>query len=418
MRSLQEVIQREAEESLRACTTCGLCAEVCPTRPHTIAASSEAKDLVRGVLALLRNEDSTPAAMSWVTACSGSGECIKACPERVNPRRMLAIAKSLMNRRAGRSSSFKAMVETNRVLVGMQVDPESIKRLHGRQDQRKERATYLFWIGCNMPRTSHLVLTLEDIFGVLGVDLEVIGGSNNCCGIVHFQDGDNETGGKLVRNLKTNVEAFEPQTLLTWCPSCQIQYDDHIRNFAAFNCDVQHITRFLVDRLPLFGTKWLKPIDKKIALHEHAGLDGASENIRKIVSSIPGVSLIDIDQLRNYGYMCSRLNGAPEAKNAAHKKLLEAARAASIDVLVTPYHSCQRDLCVEEENYGFEVKNFVTLLGEALGIERYEDKYKRFRILGNVERIVDSAAPFMEMNRIDIQTARRVISAELLKKTN
>jgi Fe-S oxidoreductase len=370
------------------------------------------------VLALLRNEDSTPAAINWVSTCCGSGECIKACPERINPRRMLAIAKSLMNQRAGRQSSFKAMVEINRVLVGMQVDPESIKRLHGRQDQRKERATYVFWVGCNVPRTSHLVLTLEDIFKVLDVDLEVIGGSNNCCGIVHFQDGDNQTGGKIVRKLKTNIEAFEPQTVLTWCPSCQIQYDDHIRNFAAFDCDVQHITKFLVDHLPLLATKWVKRLDKKIALHEHVGLDGACENIRKLLSAIPGASLVDIDQLRNYGYMCSRLNNAPEAKKVAHKKVLEAARAAAIDILVTPYHSCQRDLCAEEQDYGFEVKNFVTLLGEALGVDQYEDMYKRFRILGNVDKIVDSAAPFMKMNHIDVEAARRVISAELLKKVD
>lgn len=416
MSSFQNCVNREVEETLHDCTSCGRCAEVCPILPHTDAAGTDPKEVVQGVLGLLRNEAGTAAAVSWIEACSGSGVCIKACPESVNPRRMLALAKSAVNGRAGGGSSFKAMVETNRVLTGMQVDPQSIKRLNGRQDVRKNRAKFVFWIGCNMPRTSHLVLTLEDIFETLGVDLEVIGGSNNCCGIVHFSDGDNETAGKIVTNLKKNVEGLNPEMLLTWCPSCQIQYDDHIRNFAEFNCAVEHVSKFLVDRFELFATKWMKRIEKKVALHEHAGLDGASENIRTIVSSIPGISVVEVDQLSQYGYMCSRLNGAPEAKKAAHKKMVEAAKAASVDVLVTPYHSCQRDLCREEQNYEFEVKNFVTLLGEALGIERYEDKYKEFSILGDVEKIVEKAAPFIQMNRVDPVTARRVISKELVRK--
>ena len=58
----------------------------------------------------------------------------------------------------------------------------------------------------------------------------------------------------------------------------------------------------------------------------------------------------------------------------------------------------------------------MTLLGEALGIERYEDKYKEFSILGDVEKIVEKAAPFIQMNRLDPVTARRVISKELVRK--
>ena len=55
----------------------------------------------------------------------------------------------------------------------------------------------------------------------------------------------------------------------------------------------------------------------------------------------------------------------------------------------------------------------MTLLGEALGIE-YEDKYKKFRVLGDAEKIVKEAAPFLRRNKLDEQEAREIIKKELL----
>lgn len=422
MPSLQDCVDREIEEILQKCTRCGRCAEVCPIIPHTAANGTDPRAIVQGVLGLLRGEAGNAAAVAWTEACAGSGVCIQACPEQVNPRGMLVLARNVVNARAGDGKfkghfSFKSMGETTRVLAGIQVDPETMKRLTGRQDVRSARAKVVFWIGCNLPRTSHLVLTLEDVFEVLGLDCEVIGGLNNCCGVVHFGAGDNETSGKIATNLKRTVEGLNPEILLSWCPSCQIHYDEHLRRFRGFECRVEHVSKFLVDQLDLLAEKWVTRVEKKVAIHEHTGLDGAAENIRKIVAAIPGVSVVEVEQLSQYGYMCSRLDRAPEAKMAAHRKILEGARAAGVEILVTPYHNCQRDLCIEERNYPFEVKNFVTLLGEALGIERYEDKYKKFRILGDVEKIVEEAAPFIQLNRLDPATARRVISKELLKKS-
>jgi len=417
--SMDDAIQKETRAILEGCTLCGRCVEVCPIVPHTAASGTDPKLVIGGVLDLLRGNEGNAAAAAWVEACAGSGVCIKACPEPVNPRRMMELARYSKNRRTGGGNFagyFKSMGETTKVVAGLQVDSEGMKRLTGRQDVRKERAQVVFWIGCNLPRTSHLVLTLEDIFTTLEVDCEVVGGLNNCCGIVHFWAGDSKTRMKIATNLKRNLDGFEPEVVLSWCPSCQVQYDEHLTRFLEFSYPVEHVSKYLVDHLELFEGKWAKRIEKRVAMHEHHGLEGAAQNIRKLVEAIPGITVVDVDQLADYGYMCSRLTYAPAAKAAAQKRILEAASAARVDVLVTPYHSCQRDLCVEERNYPFEVKNFVTLLGEALGIGEYEDKYKEFRLLGDSERIIQNARPFMEANRLDDESVRRVIDREFLKK--
>ena len=46
-----------------------------------------------GVLALLRGEQGTAEALGWVSVCVRSGCCVPACPEKVDPRMMVRIAR-------------------------------------------------------------------------------------------------------------------------------------------------------------------------------------------------------------------------------------------------------------------------------------------------------------------------------------
>ncbi len=52
--------------------------------------------MVGGVLDLLRGGAGSPESERWAKVCSGSGNCIPACPEGVNPRFMLALTRVAM----------------------------------------------------------------------------------------------------------------------------------------------------------------------------------------------------------------------------------------------------------------------------------------------------------------------------------
>lgn len=52
-----------------------------------------AEDLAAGVLRLLRTGTTDEASLGWVKACIRSGCCVPACPENVNPKLMLRLAK-------------------------------------------------------------------------------------------------------------------------------------------------------------------------------------------------------------------------------------------------------------------------------------------------------------------------------------
>lgn len=90
----QAFIRRETERILGTCTKCGKCFEACPmTRYSPAAADAEPVPVVTGILGLLSGAAGTPAALGWASVCVRSGTCVPACPEAVNPKMMVRIAR-------------------------------------------------------------------------------------------------------------------------------------------------------------------------------------------------------------------------------------------------------------------------------------------------------------------------------------
>jgi Fe-S oxidoreductase len=85
--------QREVERILDGCTQCGKCFEVCPMAQYSKAPATDGKAVVPGVLAVLRGEQGTPEALGWIGVCTRSGVCVPACPESVDPRMMMRLAR-------------------------------------------------------------------------------------------------------------------------------------------------------------------------------------------------------------------------------------------------------------------------------------------------------------------------------------
>jgi Fe-S oxidoreductase len=91
---LLDYIERNIERTLASCTGCGKCFEVCPmTRYSDMLASQPSREVVAGILDILRGKGGTPAAVEWTRLCTQSAACIPACPENVNPMLMLRLSR-------------------------------------------------------------------------------------------------------------------------------------------------------------------------------------------------------------------------------------------------------------------------------------------------------------------------------------
>lgn len=419
-----EYLEREKRHILDRCTRCGTCVEVCPMPQYEASlAHVDAGQVVGEVLELLRTGTATPAARAWALSCSHSGRCIPACPEGVNPRKMLALARLALRQqhaaaqpeaaRRAAHDDFRALGEALRLLLGVQLPPEEIRRLlPGAIHERQRPAEVVFYFGCNILRTPDIALTVLDVLDRLGVDYEVLGGTGSCCGITFMRAGEALTAQAQAAQTLQNMAAFTPQEVLSWCPSCNVHMQDFVLDVAQPDFPMRHVTAYLTGRLDDLRQLFVQPLHKRVALHEHHGVDGVVDDVRRLLRAIPGLELVTIPQLADHGHQCAGFRHAPAAKANVHRVVLDEAAAAGVDVLVDIYHSCHRELAAAEQDYPFAVQNFISLVGEAMGLTR-QDLYKRMLLYRDLERVLAEAAPNIQANQVDPALIQLTLPKEL-----
>jgi Fe-S oxidoreductase len=416
--ALEAYIEAETQTILQDCTTCGKCVDVCPMLPYGNVQGADSAHVVGGILDILRGGQGHDEARRWAQVCTASGSCIPACPEGINPRKMLNLAKhTLKNQQRLQQSSgdtyFKRMAQSIRLLVGTQMMPEQYRRLTGLSPTMKSRADVVFYLGCNVLRTPHIVFNVMDILEAMELDYEVLGGVNHCCGIVHFRtQGDLDGSDRVESHTLGSFADLRPRHVLTWCPSCQLHLGETTAGASELPYALEHITQFLADRLDDLRPRFVRAIPKRVALHEHNGISGTNDNVRRLLQAIPGIEFVDIEQLAEPGYTCGggSLGLVPLAQQDVHQHLLASAEAAGVELLVLVYHGCHRVLCDAQGRYPFEVKNFTSVVAEALGLEPHEDLFQRYKLHGDVSKVVADAEPFIRAHGMDPQAVAAALT--------
>jgi heterodisulfide reductase subunit D len=215
-----------------ACTRCGKCVEVCPvTGPGGVTA--QPREVISGILDILRTGDGPEPSRKWANACVLSGECIKACDYGVNPRFLLGMARVAMARTKDQApeqrrqgvEGFRKVAREVTHLSRMQLDEKLLARLGQKPVQATGPAPdFVFYTGCNVLKTPHIALLALDIMDALGVTYEVMGGPSHCCGIVQMRAGDVATSGRMAAS--TMDKLSRSGNVISWCPSCHVQFTE------------------------------------------------------------------------------------------------------------------------------------------------------------------------------------------------
>jgi Fe-S oxidoreductase len=95
----EDALNARVADMTAACTRCGKCVEACPVT-DAAGVTAEPRAVIEGVFDILRDHAGPEASRRWASSCVLSGECIKACPEGINPRFLLAMARVAMARDA------------------------------------------------------------------------------------------------------------------------------------------------------------------------------------------------------------------------------------------------------------------------------------------------------------------------------
>jgi Fe-S oxidoreductase len=330
-------------------------------------------------------------------------ECFKCvdncCPEGLDPLLVNEIIKWEYRRNHVIETSYvdpKDSAVAQRVLASTQVSPEEYKRIFTATD--KGTARYVFFPGCNVYFQPEKVLTALDIMGLITEDYAFVPGLDFCCGEVHLFSGAIERADKTSEELINTLSSYDPDTVILWCPTCHCRFEKTISPAREIPFKIRSFPQFIaenMDKLPLRNH-----LDRTVTLHEacksaFTGVDLTGP--RDVLKKIPGVRFIEMPRHAKNTVCCG--SGAvvffPKSFEAVRDERLAEAAQTNADSVVDICHFCHQVFAGEEPKYSYTSVNYVTLLAEAIGIQR-EDKLKKYIQLGDLDRVLEEAKEFVE----------------------
>jgi heterodisulfide reductase subunit D len=426
--SFEAALNGRVNEMLDACTGCGKCVEVCPSvQPAGIGVASP-RDIISGVLEIVRVGDGPAVSRKWATSCMLSGECIKACDYGVNPRFLLAMARVAMvsaendptDRRRQGVQKFRDLSQDVTVLSQLQLNGEVLERLGQKSasvSRPDEAPDFVFYTGCNVLKTPHIALLAIDIMDALGITYRVMGGPTHCCGIMQLRAGDVEMSGRLGASTIDKLSHTKSGQVVSWCPSCYVQFTETTlptieKQRGSRPFEMVPFMRFLRSRLDQLTPHLRRRVEMRVALHKHPGVAGVVEAAQNILRAVPGLELVDLRQPA-VGLQSVNLGVLPAYKRELQRKELEAAREAGVDALVAIYHSDHRELCAHERDWPFRIINLLEVVGESMGLHRH-DRFKQLKVMQEADLIVAECRELIAQHTLDPETARQVVIKAML----
>ncbi len=369
-------------------------------------------DIQQDVLDFLQEGIKKETVYTKAFACMECFQCVDSfCPRGLNPLHINELIKSDYRRKGLQKDSFQDPRNpgaVQRVLASIQVVREDYQRISTPTD--KEKTKYVFFPGCNVYFQPEKILTALDLLDFVTTECAFVPGLDYCCGDIALYSGDVEKGEEAAEQLIAKLASYQPETVILWCPTCLCRFQETLSFVHELPFKLISLPQFLsqhIDKLP-----FKRRIDKKVTLHEacKAAYTGADLNgPRDLLNKLPGVDLIEMPRHGKNTACCGSgaLDFFPEVLGKVRDERLNEAASTKAEILVDVCQSCHSIFSSEEAKYNYGIVNYVSLVAEALGIER-EDKFKQYKQWGEIKQILEDAKEFCKESPYSMQ---QIISA-------
>lgn len=283
------------------------------------------------------------------------------------------------------------------------------------KDLCKEKAEVLFHAGCRYSFDEDqwpIVRGTVKLIKKAGVDLGIMGGDETCCGGRAYKWGYQ---GELTKYAEHNVQNWQAQgvkKIVTACSDCygafRVLYDKI--GLKPEDVEIIHITEYLSGLLDQGSIKLTKEIPMTVTYHDpcnlgrqgepwirwegketkiaegglkgliiqdppkvfRKGADGVYDIPRKLIQSIPGIKLVEMERIREYAWCCGSGGGVKEAYPdfalwTANERIKEAENTGA-DTMVTACGWCMRNFrdSIEQNGNNVKIMDIIELLEQAL----------------------------------------------------
>ncbi len=351
------------------CMKCGNCQEVCPVYHEQQNESTTARGKIRLIKALLEGEIEQGNNYRYIIHnCLTCDACVEVCPCGVEIEDIVKGAREqLINSGIELPDTLQYMrnsiIERNNPFMEM---PEDRGAWLGKNYKPKEKAEYLYFVGCSVAYSqSRIAKSIKRVLDATDLDYTILGNEEQCCGDMLLRMGDREGAEKLMKINLDNFRRLGVKTIFTSCPGCL----KNIRHFIEDDIRIIHVTQLLEEMIEAGKIKFVKEFPKKIIFFDGCDLGRHCkifDEPRHILTSIPGVELLEYERTREEALCCGGPLMAfnPElARNIAASRVREAAERGA-EMIVTNCPACQINLRDGAKHAGLpiEVQDLPVLL--------------------------------------------------------
>jgi Fe-S oxidoreductase/nitrate reductase gamma subunit len=320
---------------LEACTNCGRCQDVCPAHlsqkplsPRRMTQNLKDHLWREGPKLLTTPIDQRqPEAIMETTvsedelwACTACMACEEACPvyieqiiRNIDLRRYLVLVETKYSSEV--RLTLKNLEKSNNPWgMSRGVRTEWTKGLEIKTFAEVTDPEILFWVGCCGSldaRNQRVATSVVKILQTCQVRFGILGNEEGCCGDPARRIGNEYLFQTIAEANIEIMKGYGVKKILTLCPHCFHTLKNEYPQFGG-EFQVIHHTQFLTELLTSGKLKLTKPIDKVITYHDSCYLGRANqiyEAPRKILHSIPGLKLIEMERHHNRSFCCGAGGG-------------------------------------------------------------------------------------------------------------
>jgi Fe-S oxidoreductase len=370
-----DIIKKEAGDTFQSCMQCGTCTGVCPCGEIS---SYSPRMIIRNV-GLNRTSDVSVDEASWT--CATCNSCVEHCPRGIG---ILDLVKSVRRQVVGAgllprsfNDPVKSLKKNGNPWGGKREDRQAWAKGANLPVYAKEHEYCLFTCCTTAFDTStgkgskKAGLALLRLLETAGVSYGSLGSQESCCGDMVDKIGAADVLADLTEKNTRMFQDAGVSKILTTSPHCLNSFS---RNYEGLkNVTNEHYTE-LLDRLVQDGQ--LKPVnrlDAKVTYHDpcylgrHSGIYDAP---RRILTSIPGLALTEMQNIRDRSFCCGGGGGGSWKEGATRETLgeirIKEAMRTGAEVIATACPFCIRMLNDAVGKLGVENKIKVQDITELL----------------------------------------------------
>lgn len=305
------------------CAQCGNCRTVCPVFEHIGWESASPRGKLFHIKQLLQQGASKQELLDEefvkrIFQCSLCVRCEEVCQTEISMLRLWQAVRADLGARgqwpkeiqAIRDATLKdhnlyAVSNANRTFWAMMIEDEVLPRVN-------KVADVAYFVGCVAAFTGRVATIPESTVAILNaadVDYTILGPDEWCCGNPLFFVGAHSEARELALHNLEKLSQLKVKTLVTTCAGCYRAFSKEYPWLLGedIGIEVLHLPQFLSQLIDQGQIEFSQPREMTITYHDPCEIGrhcGIYDEPRHVLSSLPGVELVEMSNNRNNSECC------------------------------------------------------------------------------------------------------------------